>query len=608
MSESTYLPSGAVLQDRYEIVREIGRGGYSVVYQAIDRRVGRESHVAIKLLVPPPVAARLARERLRREVQAVRRLSHPNVVTVFDIADDGPWTFVVLEYVAGPDLAVRVRQRGLLDPDAAAHLGREVAAALEAAHRAGILHRDVKPQNVLLDADGRARLTDFGSARLAGQATVTQTGGVVGTPAYAAPEVMSGQRGDARADCYGLGMTLYFALVGEQPARGAREDAAAGRAGGYHPRERRAEVPGWLDAAVALATAADPDDRFPSAGLLAAALSPDAEWETDGEAVPHGAACAVCGALEPFGLGVCPRCAGRSSASDDVLIFVDRPSRGSGVVHRAVLEILADRIGAETGTAGREAAARGERPLLRVPAEGSAWTIEQLGAHGLPGRVESLPPPWRATVPPTIAGFAGLVGVGGSLAGAFAGLPVLLLLSPLMAVGIVSAAAMGRRAPVWNPPRGRPGSLPPEVEREAVRTAMALPEGPARRLLLDLLRRASATPAGSKSIGPLVGAACSAARELAALESHLESFDAQTDRWADPPAAWLDALTRCERGRDALVQRLLEAIAALSGASGERALQAASSGESLASLTRDLDEEGRLQAEAAREVEALLAR
>jgi hypothetical protein len=604
VSESTYLPSGAVLQDRYEILREIGRGGYSVVYQARDRRVG--SDVAIKLLVPPPAAARLARERLRREVQAVRRLSHPNVVTVYDVADDGPWTFVVLEYVAGPDLAVRVRQRGLLDAAAAARLGRDVAAALEAAHRGGILHRDVKPQNVLLAPDGRARLTDFGSARLAGLATVTHTGGIVGTPAYAAPEVMAGGRGDARADCYGLGMTLYFGLVGELPPRGAREGSAKALAGGHHPRERRADVPDWLDAAAARATAADPDERYPSVGLFAAALSPDAEWEAEAAVVPRGAECAICGVMEPFGLGVCPRCAGRSSASDDVLIFVDGSSREG--THRGVLETLTDRIGAETSAAGREEAARGERPLLRVPAEGAARILERLAAHGLPGRVESLPPPWRATVPPTIAGFAGLVGVAGSLTGAYASLPVLLLFSPLVAVGIVSAAAVGRRAPVWNPPRGRPGSLPTDVEREAVRTAAALPEGPARRLLLDLLRRASATPAGGGSIGPLVGAACSAARELAALESHLEAFDAQTERWADPPAAWLDALTRCEQGRDALVQRLLEAIAVLSGASGVRALQAGSSGEALATLTRDLDEEGRLQGEAAREVETLLAR
>src|SRR6267378_4835242 len=184
MSEPTYLPAGAILADRYEIAEEIGRGGYSVVYRARDRRVN--SDVAIKLLVPPPAAARLARERLRREVEAVRQLSHPSIVPVYDIADDGPWTFVVMAYIAGPDLAVRVRERGPLSPDAALRLGREIAAALDVAHRRGILHRDVKPQNILLAPDGRACLTDFGSARLIGQVTVTQTGGLVGTVDYAA--------------------------------------------------------------------------------------------------------------------------------------------------------------------------------------------------------------------------------------------------------------------------------------------------------------------------------------------------------------------------------------------------------------------------------------
>src|SRR5216684_6963605 len=129
MSEPTYLPSGAVLADRYEIAEEIGRGGYSVVYRARDRRISAD--VAIKLLVPPPAAARLARERLRREVQAVRQLSHPNIVAVYDVVDAGPWSFVVMEYVPGPDLAVRVRQRGPLDADAAVRLGRDIAAALD---------------------------------------------------------------------------------------------------------------------------------------------------------------------------------------------------------------------------------------------------------------------------------------------------------------------------------------------------------------------------------------------------------------------------------------------------------------------------------------------
>src|SRR5438477_473502 len=226
VAEPTYLAPGVVLQDRYEIADEIGRGGFSIVYRARDRRVGAD--VAIKLLVPPPAAARLARERLRREVQVVRQLSHPNIVAVYDVVDDGPWSFVVMEYVPGPDLAVRVRQRGPLDPDAVARLGREITAALAAAHRHGILHRDVKPQNILLAPDGRARLTDFGSARLSGQETVTQTGGLVGTADYAAPEQLGGGRGDARADEDALGGTpagttcSYSSSGPRRDRRGAR--------------------------------------------------------------------------------------------------------------------------------------------------------------------------------------------------------------------------------------------------------------------------------------------------------------------------------------------------------------------------------------------------
>ncbi|HET7380848.1 MAG TPA: serine/threonine-protein kinase, partial [Gaiellales bacterium] len=272
--DSTYLPNGTLLQDRYEILGEIGRGGYSVVYRARDRRVGSE--VAIKLLMPPPAAARLARERLRREVQAVRRVSHPGIVQVFDVAEDGPWGFVVMEYVAGPDLAVRIRERGPLDAGSVALLGREVADALAVAHRRGILHRDVKPQNILLAPDGRARLTDFGSARLAGQATLTQTGGLVGTIDYAAPEVLAGARADARSEVYSLGVTLFYALTGALPPRAGR-GAAHTPDGGHHPQSRRADVPAWLDQAVARATAADPAERFPSAGLFAAALDPHAE-------------------------------------------------------------------------------------------------------------------------------------------------------------------------------------------------------------------------------------------------------------------------------------------------------------------------------------------
>ncbi len=151
-----------------------------------------------------------------------------------------------MEYVRGPDLQVRVGERGRLDADAAVRLGRDVAGALSAAHRRGILHRDVKPQNVLLDPDGRARLTDFGSAKLDGQLGVTGSGTLAGTLAYTAPEVLAGRRGDARADVYALGLTLYYALTGELPDRPSPHLPPTPDPLGFRPRRwRQASRPGW---------------------------------------------------------------------------------------------------------------------------------------------------------------------------------------------------------------------------------------------------------------------------------------------------------------------------------------------------------------------------
>src|SRR6266567_82135 len=474
VAEPTYLAPGVVLQDRYEIADEIGRGGFSIVYRARDRRVGAD--VAIKLLVPPPAAARLARERLRREVQAVRQLSHPYIVAVYDVVDDGPWSFVVMEYVSGPDLAVRVRQRGPLDPDAAARLGREITAALAAAHRHGILHRDVKPQNILLAPDGRARVTDFGSARLAGQETVTQAGGLVGTADYAAPEQLAGGRGDARADEYALGVTLYYALTAELPARAPVRGADAGR-DGHRPRRRRPEVPVWLDHVVGRATMPDPDDRFPAIALVADALERGAEG-VEGRAAPapgDKARCVLCRAPEPFGIGVCPRCARRAAGGDDVLVFLEWTTPGSA--RRAVRETLEERIGTGVSAAGRDSAAAGQRPLLRVPAEAGALVVELLEVQGLSARTESRIASWRAAVPPPIMVLAGVVAATGAAAAFAAATPVLLVTSPAVAVGLMTLAAALRRAPVWNPWSTGRSTLPADAERAAVRALAALAAG-----------------------------------------------------------------------------------------------------------------------------------
>ena len=161
-ASSPFPTVGAVLLDRFELVEELGRGGYSVVYAARDSKLDQE--VAIKLLVPPPATAQTARERMRREAQAVRALSHPNIVRLYDYLEDGPWSFLVMERIDGDDLAERLKRDGPLPVDEVVKIGRGLASALAAAHDKGILHRDVKPQNVLLDSSG-PRLVDFGSAK-----------------------------------------------------------------------------------------------------------------------------------------------------------------------------------------------------------------------------------------------------------------------------------------------------------------------------------------------------------------------------------------------------------------------------------------------------------
>jgi len=326
MIKSAYLAPGDVLTGRYEIVRELGRGGFSVVYLARDRHL--DAPVAVKLLVPPPAGAQLAHERMRREVQAVRGLAHANIVGVHDFLEEGTWSFIVMEYVDGPDLAERVRARGPLSPDEAARLGGDVASALVAAHHRGILHRDVKPQNILLDADGRARLTDFGAARLEGQATVTRTGALVGTLPYLAPEVVTGARADARADVYGLGMTLHYALVGRLPDTPSPHLPPTPAVEGYHPRVLRPELPVWLDAVVAHATSSDPARRCHSASSLLDALGerdPDRAVQALDRA-PALDFCLLCGSAAAAGLATCPDCRGAPAGRHDTLVFVDPPA------------------------------------------------------------------------------------------------------------------------------------------------------------------------------------------------------------------------------------------------------------------------------------------
>jgi eukaryotic-like serine/threonine-protein kinase len=205
--------------NRYALKAPLGRGGMGVVWRAHDAVLGRE--VAVKEVVFPPAMAddeqRQAQARVMREARAAARLNHPGVVTLYDVIQDHGGTFIVMELVDAPTLADLVRANGPLPVERVAEIGAQVASALEAAHAAGIVHRDVKPGNVMVPDRGPAKLADFGIASLQGDPQLTSTGLVIGSPAYMAPEQAKGEESGPPADFWALGATMFYAVEGEPP-------------------------------------------------------------------------------------------------------------------------------------------------------------------------------------------------------------------------------------------------------------------------------------------------------------------------------------------------------------------------------------------------------
>jgi len=602
MTAPPFLATGQLLAGRYEILREIGRGGYSVVYQAGDRTVGTE--VALKLLVPPPAAAQAARERMRREVQAVRGLSHANIVAVYDFLEDGPLSFIVMEYVSGPDLQVRIRDRGPLSADEVVRVGRDIAAALTAAHRRGILHRDVKPPNLLLEPDGRARLTDFGSARLDGQLAVTGTGALAGTLAYTSPEVLAGRRGDARADVYALGLTLYFALTGELPERPSPGLPPSPSPGGYHPRTVAPAVPQWLDDAIARATVSAAEDRFPTAAAFGEALA------APGEALPApdvaGTPCMLCGGPDPLALGICPACGGGVPEAADTLLVLSR--EGSRAARHSAASRLAVVV-PDLSQAELHAAVRGQRALFRVPSVSAPRLVAELEHRELSARPLPAGRAWEI-VPASFWLLVAAVLTAGGAASVLAA-PPLLATTPLVGALLVLGARRVSRTPLVVPPV-RHRALPAAVEHDVVRTLAELPPGTARHLLADIVRMCAALAerlersGNDREVAPalaeLLPAACSAASDLAQLDENLGRFERQRDHLAALPEGWLDTLARSERTRDALVQRLLEAMTVVGRLQSQQAWLAGESDETLAEVTLELRREADARSASAKEM------
>jgi serine/threonine protein kinase len=255
---------GDVLAERYELEELVGSGGMSSVYRARDRVLDRT--VAIKLLHQRLSEDEEYVERFRREALMVAGLLHQNIVTVIDRGEDGGCPFIVFEFVAGENLKQLVNREAPLPVERAVELAMQVARGLSFAHANGYVHRDVKPQNVLLNGDGEAKVTDFGIARsLDVKHGVTQTGTVLGTSDYIAPEQAQGQRVDEHTDVYSLGIVLYELLTGELPFSGDNFVAVAMQhINEIAPRvsAKRPDVPPRVDAAVARALAKSPQDRF----------------------------------------------------------------------------------------------------------------------------------------------------------------------------------------------------------------------------------------------------------------------------------------------------------------------------------------------------------
>jgi len=268
--------SETLLGERYRLDELIGRGGMAAVWRATDTVLGRP--VAVKRLHAGLLADEELAERFRREALLVARLSHPNLVHLLDRGDDARGPYLVLELVEGEDLKSRIRREGALAPEEAARICSQVGHALAYAHAQGVVHRDIKAQNVLLTREGGVKLADFGIARMMeadGQPGLTRTDMMVGSADYLSPEQADGRPVDARADVYSLGIVLYECLTGELPFRGDGFVAVAMKHCSEplgDPRLRAPEVPGWLAECTLRAAEKDPERRFPDAARMVAAL------------------------------------------------------------------------------------------------------------------------------------------------------------------------------------------------------------------------------------------------------------------------------------------------------------------------------------------------
>lgn len=269
MDRTEVIAGGRIISDRYHLMGRIDSGGTAEVWRARDIRLGRD--VAVKILGTE--ADEAFRERFTDEAKRAAAVTHPNIVTVYDEGQDGTDAFIIMEYVRGKTLRDIVATRGALPPAEAADLVAQIAAALDATHRAGMVHCDVKPANVIVTDEGVAKLTDFGIARAARGAQERE---LVGTARYVAPERIEGRPPTVRSDVYSLALVAFELLAGRPAYAGVEtEDLLRDRLSDQAPSLAavRSDLPSGIAPVIAQGLARDPGDRYPSAGAFAAALA-----------------------------------------------------------------------------------------------------------------------------------------------------------------------------------------------------------------------------------------------------------------------------------------------------------------------------------------------
>jgi len=267
------LKTGTTFASRYEVIEELGKGGMGRVYKALDKEINEE--VAIKLLKPEIASDETTVERFRNELKFARKISHKNVCRMYHIAKEEGTPYITMEYVPGEDLKSLVKRKGKLADEEAISIAKQVCKGLVEAHRLGVVHRDLKPQNIMIDKEGDAKIMDFGIARSVEAPGVTVTGMMIGTPDYISPEQAEGEEADQRSDIYALGVILYEMVTGSVPFKGDTALSVALKHKAQLPRDPRKlnpKISEDLSRLILICMEKDREKRYQSAGEVESEL------------------------------------------------------------------------------------------------------------------------------------------------------------------------------------------------------------------------------------------------------------------------------------------------------------------------------------------------